>query len=56
VNIFPLLISDNARICEWSAHNNAVFDVNWIKVGIDFAIGLRTSFCYFFDLIGYLFC
>ncbi|WJX70227.1 hypothetical protein P8452_54358 [Trifolium repens] len=23
--------ADNARICEWSAHNNAVFDVNWIK-------------------------
>ncbi|KAK2419820.1 denticleless protein [Trifolium repens] len=23
--------ADNARICEWSAHNNAVFGVNWIK-------------------------
>ncbi|AES74373.1 putative transcription factor WD40-like family [Medicago truncatula] len=23
--------AEEARICEWSSHNNAVFDVNWIK-------------------------
>jgi len=34
--ILPLLISEEARICEWSSHNNAVFDVNWIKVAFNF--------------------
>ena len=23
---------DNARFRDWTAHNNAVFDVSWIKV------------------------
>lgn len=27
-----LLISEDARIFEWIAHNNAVFDICWIKV------------------------
>ena len=27
-----LVCVDNARFRDWTAHNNAVFDVSWIKV------------------------
>lgn len=35
---YPLLISEKAKICDWVAHHNAVFDVCWIKVTHNFAV------------------
>lgn len=31
--------SAEARICDWIAHNNAVFDVCWIKVFLSISLG-----------------